>query len=436
MLRRFLIALTFYSALAAAMPLAADESVIELGGDPHRLKFYLPPSETVTDPIDDARRERADELFELGKQAVEAGRCSTAARYAYAAMHADPDHAAARTLLGYVKLNDRWVTDFGAAKLRAGSVWHPKFGWLGADQVTRNENGERFLNGRWVSAADDAAFRTTIERGWNVDTEHFRLTTNVSLEDGVRLAERLESLYHVWRQLFARFHTPEAEWKRLFAGGAPRKLPPKRFNVVYFRNKQEYVAALQRREPRVEITSGIFMNDDGKAYFYADPAENHDDFLFHEVVHQLFSLTKPGPRVGVRANFWIVEGIACYFESLSLHDGFAELGDLENARMRAARYRRLVDDFYVPLAEFSTYSMQKFQHDERLPRLYSQASGLTWFLLHANDGAYREATADYLSAVYAGRDVPTTLAERIGRPFAELDEQYLSYLKGLPAPQP
>src|SRR5206468_101990 len=81
--------------------------------------------------------------------------------------------------------------------------------------------------------------------------------------------------------------------------------------------------------------------------------------MFHEVVHQLFA-AKPGtPRPGSTANFWIIEGVACYFESLALHDDYAELGDQKNVRIVTARYRRLVDDVYVPLLELTAMSPQK-----------------------------------------------------------------------------
>lgn len=427
------------AAVLCALPAVSPSDAEDAKG----LRCYLPPSdaavaawrEIASEPQGELRKKRADELFARGKQAADAGNCSTAARLAYQTLHKNPDHEAARKLLGYQKIDGRWLTDYQATKHRGGSVWHAKFGWLKLEEVTRYENDERFVNGRWLPAADDAAFRKTIEQGWKVDTEHFRLTTNVSLEEGVRLAERLESLFHVWRQLFARFHTPESEWKRLFAGGEPRKVPPKLYHVIYLKSKDEYVALLKKRIPQIDITSGIFMNDDDKAYFYADATTNNDAFLFHEVVHQLFALTKPSPpQVGVKGNFWIIEGVACYFESLALHDGYAELGDLTNPRIIAARHRRLVDDFYVPLAELTTFSMQKLQRDERIKMLYSQSSGLAWFLLEADDGRYREATNDYLSAVYAARDTATTLAERTGRTYVDLDADYLAYLKSLPEP--
>jgi hypothetical protein len=88
----------------------------------------------------------------------------------------------------------------------------------------------------------------------------------------------------------------------------------------------------------------------------------------------------------------------------------------------------LNDDFYVPLAEFCSYGMQKLQADPRISTLYSQAAGLTQFLVHYDGGRYRDALVAYLSTVYSGTDTPTTLTQLTGTSFAELDEQYREYI--------
>jgi hypothetical protein len=148
----------------------------------------------------------------------------------------------------------------------------------------------------------------------------------------------------------------------------------------------------------------------------------------------MFMLARPGVlQVGEKGNFWIVEGIACYFESLKLEDDCATLGDPANPRIVAARYRRVVDDFYVPLAELTRMTRAQLQQDPRIAKLYSQASGLTWFLEHADEGRYREPLVEYLQAIYAGRDAPQTLTDRTGRSYVELDAAYFEYVKSLPA---
>ena len=381
------------------------------------------------------REARAKELFALARRAAEAKQFSQAVAWTYETLREDPTHADAGRVLGRQLHDGRQMSTFAIAKRRAAQVWHPSFGWLPQDHVARYEAGERYLGGKWVTAAEDARIHATIDRGWTIDTENFRVVTNHSLEEGARLADRLEKMHQVWRQLFARYHTAEAEWTRLFAGGTPREYNRKRYNVVYLRNTEEYVAALVKREPKIALTSGIFMADDDRAYFFADAERSNDPFVFHEVTHQLFSLAKPTAlRVGTRGNFWIVEGVACHFESLALHGDYAELGGVDNARMKAARFRLLQDKFFVPTAEFAAISLSQMQSNPRIATLYSQAAGMASFLLESDGGRYREAVVDYLQAIYGNKDTTTTLAQVTGRSFAELDAEYQAYIANLPQP--
>ena len=53
-----------------------------------------------------------------------------------------------------------------------------------------------------MPADEEAALRGDMKRGWRVETDHYVVTTNHSLEEGVRLARQLETLYDVWQQVF------------------------------------------------------------------------------------------------------------------------------------------------------------------------------------------------------------------------------------------
>ena len=150
--------------------------------------------------------------------------------------------------------------------------------------------------------------------------------------------------------------------------------------------------------------------------------------MYHEATHQLFHEPAPWPDVG-RANFWIVEGIAMYMESLRHEDGFYVLGGFDDERIHAAQYPLFNDNFYVPLAEFSQMGMHRLQNDPRITTLYSQAAGLTHFLVHYDGGRYRDALVAYLAAVYSGRDKPRTLAQLTQSPYNELDKQYRQFMK-------
>jgi len=392
-------------------------------------------SSTALAPFFALRRERAETLFKNAQQAASAGDVSLAYQSLWNAVRENPDHAAARKALGYQQVDGRWLTKFEAEKLRAGQAWHPDFGWLPQANIARYEAGERLYLGRWITAAKEAELRSDISRGWQVQTEHYLVKTNHSLEAGVHLAARLERLHMAWRQLFVGYYATPRQMaealvrKPLAAPGSGRR------QVVLFRDRAEYLRELRSAAAQIEITTGIYLGDKEIAYFYA--SEDPDIATqYHEATHQLFGESRPTAQgIGRDGNFWIIEGIACYMESLREEEGRWRVGGLDAYRVQAARQRLVDDKFYLPLAELTSLGMAEIQQNPQIRSIYSQSTGLTQFLLHAADGRYRAATMQYLVAVYTGRDRDSTLQELTGVEYAELDRHYERYLGAPYAPQ-
>jgi hypothetical protein len=243
----------------------------------------------------------------------------------------------------------------------------------------------------------------------------------------------LEQLYDVWQQVFISYVADDAELRRRIAGGVPRT-SRKQHNVVCFRTRDQYNEALRSAQPRIDITLGIYLDQTHVAYFFA--GENQDPgTIYHEATHQLFQESRPVVRnVGARDNFWIIEGIACYMESLQDQGGYFTLGGSNGGRMPAARHRLVEDHFYVPLSELVQLGMAALQAHQRLPQIYSQSAGLADFLMHDQQGRYREALVEYLVGVYTGRADPRTLADRAGVDYETLDRQYQEFMRGDPTP--
>ncbi len=411
---------------------------------PDRLVLFLPPASLAEKPsVDDPqpaewqkrwqalRDAEADALMQLARQAVDEHRSSLAYELVVEALRENPEHERARAMLGYSRFRGAWHTPFEIRQLRGGKVWHERFGWLPAKHVERYDDGERFALGRWMSADEESQLRGDLKRGWQVETEHYQVTTNHSLEEGVRLARRLEAFYDVWQQVFVPYLMSEQELARRFAGRAPRSAA-RQHQVVYFRTRDEYNAAL-RPQPRIDITLGIYFDTTRTAYFFAGD-EQQPSTLYHEATHQLFHETRGvAPHVARDANFWIVEGIACYMESLAPGEAYFTLGGDNAGRMPAARHRLLVDGFYVPLAELVTLGMDALQRQDNIAMLYSQSAGLADFLMHAQAGRYRDPLARYLAAVYAGRDTRGTLAEVTGSGYEALDREYREFISAADA---
>jgi hypothetical protein len=384
-----------------------------------------------------ARNQYADSLFELAKRAAAVGQSSQAFQWATETVRENPDHAEARRVLGYEQRDGHWLTAYGAKMFDAGKMWHPKFGWIIGSDLPRYEAGERFVGGRWISNEDDAQRHADIRRGWRVRTDHFRVITNHSLEAAAQLGARLERLHQLWRQLFAGFYLPEREVKQLFSGERSSRRRSRPFRVFYHRNREQYADALRRRQPRIDETLGIYFDTNRESHFFAGDDQDPGT-LYHEAVHQLFQESRPSTRmIGNSANFWIIEGVATYFETLAEHNDpnaglYYTVGEATAGRLPAARQRLLEDEFYIPLAELNQLGKADVQRHPQIAKLYSQAAGLASFLMDAEGGRYREPLVTYLTAVYAGRDSAETLADVTGLDNAALDAAYRRYMESLP----
>jgi hypothetical protein len=375
------------------------------------------------------RRDHSAALFDMARGAIRGGRAGLAFELALASIQANPDYEAVRRLFGYQKFRDRWCTAYEVRQLRAGKVWSERFGWLPKAHLRRYEDGERYSGGRWISAAEDAQRHADIQSGWDIETEHYVIRTNHGIESAVALGVKLERLNRLWRQLFVRYYASEADVLALFDGRAKAAPPPEKLDIVYFRDRDDYIRSLKPAMPNVGISTGVYVERTRRAYFYADKQPD-DRTLYHEATHQLFHQSRPvAPGIGQKANFWIIEGIAMYMESLRREDGYLVLGGRDDERLHAARYRLLHDNFYVPFGDFVGYGMETFQKDPRIATLYSQAAGQTHFLVHGDGGKYRDALVAYLSAVYSGRDDHDTLAKLTAAGYDDLDKQYRLFIE-------
>ena len=373
---------------------------------------------------------QAEALWELARRAAKSQRASLAFELILAALRENPDHEAIRNLLGYQRYEGRWCTAYEVSKLRGGRVWHDKFGWLLASQVARYEKGQRYSGGRWISAEEDARLHRAMQAGWDIETEHYSIRTNHSIEAGVRLGAKLEQLYRVWEQLFVRFYMTDAQLLAAFEGhGRAQSSEHRRHQVAYYRDQEEYNRALRAIVPNIGISIGLYYNPTHRVYCFAGK-EQDDRTLFHEGTHQLFSESRAtSPNAGRTNNFWMIEGVALFMESLHQENGGWALGGVDDVRFHAAQYRLLQDHFYVPLGEFVGYGMDRLQNDKRIATLYSQAAGLTHFLMFYAGGRYREALVNYLNAIYNGRDTANTLSGLTETSYADLDRQYREFME-------
>ena len=344
------------------------------------------------------RRARAERLWQLARRCLSENEGTAAYQLLHELLREDPDHAEARRVLGYRRAAARWIA--GEERLRAvpGKSAHARFGWR------RNEY-------------------------WGVESPHFRIVTSHSPQAALALAAQLEDLHCVWRQVFFPLWSSAEALRKRCAGRAEPLETGGKHEVVLFRNREEYLAQLGSAEPQIGVSLGYYAKNSRIAFFYAGD-ESLLPTRFHEATHQLLQERGSAvPDPGERANFWIVEGVALYMESLARHDGYCTLGGFDADRLQFARARRLSGDFYMPLADLVRLGREDLQRHAELRRIYTQAAGLTHFLMDGQQGRFRGPLLNYLAAVYAGRDSHEALASASGFPLQELDRLYPGFLE-------
>lgn len=399
--------------------------------------YSPPPATAVRNPA------QAAEAWVHAREAVEEGRVSDAFRWAGQTLALDPDHAEARKLLGYQRVGDVWASAYGARMLRSGYAWDPRFGWVRAQDLQKYSEGLRPFSGRWISPEEDARRHAEIDRGWTVRTDHFLVLTNIDRAVGAELAVRLERVYQVWRQLFGEFTTTADDLKAALSAKTATEGRVKAFQVRYHRNREEYNEKLRPGQPLIDMTLGIYFDAARESHFFAGP-DQQPSVIDHETVHQLFYETGPRPkrRLAATGNVWAVEGAASFFESLvqvaapEISGRAYAIGVPEAGRLPTARHYRIVANDYLPLAELTALGTSDLQHRTDVSKLYSESAGLTAFFMNGRQGEYREAFRKLLAAIYAGRDEADTLEKLTGKSYAELDAEYLEFMRSLPAAAP
>jgi len=345
------------------------------------------------------RRERAAELFAAAQAASQAGEADNAYQLLFEVLREDADHIEARRILGYVRVGSEWkLPGDEKSASRQPPFDHPKTGWR-------------------------------VRGWWSVETAHFQLASNDQRELK-EASQQLEKLDVLWRQIYFRYwSTPEA-LKARFAGGNEPLAPERpKMQVVLFKTQPEYVAHVANSHPKAATTRGFYDDKQRVSYFFGGDKSVYPTW-YHEATHQLFREEVAGTRddAGGERDFWALEGVALYLESLAEHNGYWTTGGWESNRLQFSRYRVLSGDLNLPLAQIGALTRDAVQKSETIGRLYTQSAGLAHFLIDGDGGKYRGALIDLVSALYRGKDTSLLLAQATGEPLANLDEQYRAFL--------
>lgn len=360
--------------------------------------FYLVPESDPLQPDDNAsqlvqfwyqkfrtiRNAHADALYKHAQELLIDKQGARSYQTLHEVLRENPDHADARRILGYANVNGTWRRPGVVTRAKQPRYQHPKFDW-------------------------------PARSFWQIDTPHFQIMTNLSEAEGLKLGERLEIVYSAWEQMFFSYWSNELQLAGYFDGGSPSPVR-KKFEVVLFKTRGEYVSYLEQVQPRIGITLGIYQFDEEKVYLFHDESEAAHATWHHEVSHQLFQEYRSASKeVGLNFNFWAIEGVAMYMESLRIFDGYVTLGGVDASRLQFARNRYFTGGFHLPIEELAGMSRDDLQKSPDIGAIYSQSAGVAQMFLDypPSDTQWREPFIDYLKEIYLGRDRAHSLNETV-----------------------
>ncbi|MBT4693845.1 MAG: DUF1570 domain-containing protein [Planctomycetaceae bacterium] len=338
------------------------------------------------------RRARADHLF-LQAKALAQSDPAQSIRLLHEVLHEDHRHTAARKILNY---SDATV-------------------FLLQPKITRPKKRHAYTG--WVTNNYHC-----------VSTAHFDIYTDSKPIHGVEIARQVEKLYSVWQQLFVEFWCDTAVLNERFKGSNQPLYTRKRHQIILFSSREEYQAFFQRRSRAIVNSVGFYTAELKQSLLFVNDPPKTATWL-HEVTHQLFyELGAQAEDVASAQNVWAIEGVAMYMESLRDYGHFVTVGGFESYRLQFARYRKTVDQFYLPLQQLVSFGNLQLTSHVEISRLYSQCVGLAHFMMDADNGKYRVPFLQLLEKIYTNTSTPGTLRQLVGRSFEELDAAYAEFL--------
>ena len=284
-----------------------------------------------------------------------------------------------------------------------------------------------------------------------IDTPHFTIYSHADEQVASAVAEDLERCYWIWTQMFFPLWESSAQVTTTLAKLGDQDVADflsknksritirRKLRVVLFRDSAEYYKTLGGEVPGVERSTGFYNDDMKLTFLFASPSDADSlndgaETRRHELVHQLFreatrsTLGKRKPAEG--SEFWIIEGIAGYFESLRVAKDNATVGGWDSERLQFARYRMLSGGDVMPIAELRADGRVAAQKRGDIARWYAHAIAQTHHFMDGGEVGQRIGIYQILGRQYAikanlsGGQIAPGIQRRLQR-FLTLTDQRL-----------
>lgn len=257
-----------------------------------------------------------------------------------------------------------------------------------------------------------------------VRSAHVTLSTDVSREEAVRLVADLE-----------RFR---AAFFDCFSGTIDASKITRPLEVHFYADVRRFKQAMRKIHPEREEGDGFFSTQDGIAHFFKvrtkvpNAVMTDREAVFHECTHQVMhqALGSIAPAVK-KPHFWVVEGLAGYFEGLGVKD---DARSPEESRPNRLKFlAEHIDQVKtLKLSTFFLYDQEALMKQGLSPEInYAVCAGLAYFLSTAQNGRTRDAFRRYALTVHEGKARGNTFREIFGSEPDDLQKEWETFLDGL-----
>lgn len=344
--------------------------------DPSReYLFPLPKNSNVTYPtpedntdrywrshINKLNRQYAEQLLRLAVKSNEAKQFEFAFRLLHECLFHDPQNSAAQKILGEsaTELNIR---------------------------TSSYKRADRLLPDGEIS---------------KYETDHFVLLTSLDKAQAHKAIAQFEKWHVVWRQLFYSYWAQSSWLSRRFESGAKPVRKTKKFKVVLYPNRDQYLAKLRPISPGIEVSVGYYLFSEKTSFFYIGDDSNETTWI-HELTHQFMHESIPvSSKSRIKSSIWAIEGIAIYMESLVDFSTHLTVGGEDAERLNYCRHNFFRRGFSVPMQTLNALSQTEFVSHPEVTGLYSLAGANCHFAMR--DKQHRKLFLKFLQMVHQGKN--------------------------------
>ncbi len=270
----------------------------------------------------------------------------------------------------------------------------------------------------WLSAAlvlvvFAAGLAAVQSRSYEVTTEHYSVSTDVSERFSALVAQHMEAIYK--------------EYTRRLRGYEMKVFG--RFEVKVFARRDDYDGAVPEK---LRGSTGAFVSEDKALMAYKEGRTDEAVFrtLYHEGFHQFMYSC-----VAQNAPLWVNEGLAEYFSQASWQGRGFVTGHVPTDPLRLVQ-KAIKEHTYIRLEELFTMEaegwLRNIQHDESRASLqYAEAWSVVHFLIHSAGGRSRAKLLVYLRKISDGTSHANAFRESFGSDLKGFERAWADYMMRL-----